>query len=211
MEKIHYFIRHAESQANATGLYQGQSYDTDLSYRGRQQAVAAAEILEQEQKITAIIASPLRRTWQTAAIINQRLQVPMIIDQRLLEINHGTWEGKAKRQFTPDEVRIWQIWKTDPGRCQMPEGEHFHEVVSRVDSFLVDLQKKTGRMAIVTHDLILRIIIAKIGGLPFANIWELTLDNCGITTLTVNPNKLVKVNKNHHLVNLRSEVSEQML
>ncbi|MEK9143344.1 MAG: histidine phosphatase family protein, partial [Patescibacteria group bacterium] len=33
MAKI-YLIRHAESIANAQGIYQGQTYDTELSVRG---------------------------------------------------------------------------------------------------------------------------------------------------------------------------------
>jgi len=209
--QIEYFIRHAESKANTESIYQGQTYDTYLSPLGMKQAEAAAVAIGEQREIQAIFVSPLKRTFQTAAIIAQTLMVPIIPDRRLLEINHGSWEGKTVREFTPEEVKILEEWKSQPHRCQMPNGEYFYDVVKRAEEFLRELKNKTGQFAIVTHDLFLRVIICKIGDLPYENIWQLTLDNCGITTLSVNPDKIISVNANNHLINLHPEVNKQVL
>lgn len=211
MGQVEFFLRHAESAANAEGIYQGQSYDTWLTPRGLKQAEAAALALARQKEIQAIFVSPLKRTLQTAAVIDQTLLIPLIPDQRLLEINHGTWEGKKIAEFTQEEAKILTQWKAEPHKCQMPNGEHFNEVVKRAEEFLCGLKNKPGHFAIVTHDLVLRVIICKIGGLPYENIWQLTLDNCGITTLSVNPDEIVSVNANNHLINLRPTISQQVL
>ena len=43
MTKI-YLVRHAESLANAQGIYQGQTYDTPLSNLGKKQAAALLRV-----------------------------------------------------------------------------------------------------------------------------------------------------------------------
>lgn len=210
MTKLIYLIRHGESVANKQGIYQGQGVDTGLTVLGQKQALAAAKRLR-KIKFKAIYASPLKRTKETAEIIARQFGLPILNDIRLLEINHGTWEGKNLDEFTFEETEVLKIWKNKPNLCQMPKGEHFNDVVKRVEKFFEKIKKQTGQFAIITHDVVLRIIIAKIGGLAYENIWQLTLDNCGLTTLTVNPDKIIKINEDNHLINLQTNGSKQML
>ena len=87
-----YVIRHAESQWNPIGRYQGL-LDPDLSERGEKQAQLLA--LELKNKgIELIYTSPLTRTKRTAQIVAQVLGVPLIEDRRVIEIDHGVWSGK---------------------------------------------------------------------------------------------------------------------
>ncbi len=57
-------LRHGQTEFNAGSRMQGQ-LDTDLSDLGREQAVAAAEVLAKRQPLL-IISSDLRRALDTA-------------------------------------------------------------------------------------------------------------------------------------------------
>ena len=57
-------LRHGQTEYNAGSRMQGQ-LDTDLSDLGRDQAVAAAEVLAKRQPLL-IVSSDLRRAYDTA-------------------------------------------------------------------------------------------------------------------------------------------------
>src|SRR4028119_269163 len=60
-------IRHAQSTANASGVWQGQ-LDFPLSEEGRRQAAGAGHALK-GATISGVYASPLSRAFETAEII----------------------------------------------------------------------------------------------------------------------------------------------
>lgn len=84
-------VRHGETTWNVEGRYQGQE-DTPLSQRGLQQGQLLAEGLR-NIPIDLCISSPLQRSYQTCKFCADLHKLPVATDERLLEINHGTWEG----------------------------------------------------------------------------------------------------------------------
>ncbi|KAJ0457661.1 putative phosphoserine phosphatase [Helianthus annuus] len=64
-------VRHGETEWNAEKRIQGH-LDVDLNDVGRQQAVAVAERLSRESKISAIYSSDLKRALETAETIASR-------------------------------------------------------------------------------------------------------------------------------------------
>ncbi|HSM45881.1 MAG TPA: histidine phosphatase family protein, partial [Acidimicrobiia bacterium] len=81
------FIRHAESQANLDGVWNGRS-DGPLSEAGE----ASLEPLGRRLStwvFDAVISSPLTRARITAAAFSDEVE----IDDDLVEINLGKWEG----------------------------------------------------------------------------------------------------------------------
>jgi probable phosphoglycerate mutase len=99
-----YFLRHGETETNAQRLVAG-SLDTALTEAGRQQALAAAEMLAGEA-ITAIYSSPLQRARDTAVPVAAKLELPIIIVADLAERNWGVLEGQPRgsrrRGVTPE-------------------------------------------------------------------------------------------------------------
>ncbi|MBM3523020.1 MAG: histidine phosphatase family protein [Alphaproteobacteria bacterium] len=80
-------IRHGQSEFNAAFTHTRVDPgipDPDLTDIGRRQAAEAADALRQEN-VRRLIASPYRRTLQTASIIAERLGVPIEIDARVRE------------------------------------------------------------------------------------------------------------------------------
>src|SRR3989337_1632197 len=93
-------VRHAESVANSQGIYQGQTYDTDLSELGKKQAEALAKKAK-KVGINRIISSPLRRTYQTAIVVSRACNCPIEISELITETNQCEWEGKDRNKIAP--------------------------------------------------------------------------------------------------------------
>jgi glucosyl-3-phosphoglycerate phosphatase len=83
-------LRHGQTDYNATNRMQGQ-LDTDLSDLGRNQAVAAAEVLAKRQPLL-IVSSDLRRALDTAVALGERSGLPVEVDTRLRETHLGDWQ-----------------------------------------------------------------------------------------------------------------------
>ena len=90
-----YIIRHGQTAANVAGLKQGTIDDerTYLSETGIAQAKELAGALDLTG-FTTLYHSPLHRTVETAQIVNQTAHLPMVADDRLLEISYGDWDGQ---------------------------------------------------------------------------------------------------------------------
>jgi probable phosphoglycerate mutase len=91
------FIRHGQSESNASGHWQGHS-DSPLSALGRAQAKALGErLVEFAPKM--VVASDLSRAADTAAALG----LPVEHDEAWREIHLGKWEGmhrdEAAEQF----------------------------------------------------------------------------------------------------------------
>lgn len=214
MEKV-IVIRHAESTANTKGIYQGQTYDTDLSPLGKKQARVLSRYLERFG-IKRVITSPLKRTYQTALEISKVLSCDLEIDQRLIEINHGLWEGKTKSWIRENLPESYMLWLTKPSRVSFPKGEKFTDTVKRVVNFLEN-EDLSGGVAIVTHDAILRIITSLANGNKFDRIWDHVVEPAAVNYFQFmrsagkNKLKLLKLNDNKHLLGLKSEIIKHAL
>ena len=84
-------LRHGQTEYNAGSRMQGQ-LDTELSDLGRDQAVAAAEVLAKRQPLV-IVSSDLRRALDTAVALGDRSGMPVLVDTRLRETHLGDWQG----------------------------------------------------------------------------------------------------------------------
>jgi broad specificity phosphatase PhoE len=151
-----WLIRHAESEWNAAGRWQGQR-DPALSERGREQAQRLAVSLADAQ-LEAIVASDLVRARETAAIVGCALGVAPHLDARLRERDLGYWSGLTS-------VEIVARWPRDLARLRQRDlelqpggGESLRALHARVAEFVAVLSAwpGDGPLAIVTHAGILR-------------------------------------------------------
>lgn len=83
--------RHGQTDWNVLKKVQGKA-DIELNKKGIEQAEATRDTLKNE-KIDLILCSPLKRAKQTADIINQERNIPIIIDERVSERDFGEFEG----------------------------------------------------------------------------------------------------------------------
>jgi broad specificity phosphatase PhoE len=142
-----WFLRHGETEYNARGLSQG-AIDVSLNDNGRAQAKAAAGLLA-GKGIVSIVCSPMLRTRQTAAIVNEVLGLPITYDPAIREVIFGGMEGKPLSPW-------FQGWIDG---TYTPEGaESFAELVLRTGNALQTILPLPGPLLIVAHGGVFRAI-----------------------------------------------------
>jgi uncharacterized phosphatase len=97
-------IRHGETDWNTLGILQGLE-DTDLNESGRNQAIEAARYFE-TKSWNVIVSSPLKRAYETARIIADKISIPTIhIVDEFAERSYGDASGllpEERRKRFPD-------------------------------------------------------------------------------------------------------------
>ncbi|WP_437829465.1 histidine phosphatase family protein [Sorangium sp. So ce1153] len=83
----------------------------------------------------AIWSSPLSRCASPAAELAARLGAPHAVDERLLEIAYGAWEGRAWSDIERDDPIAYGAWLDGWERVGPPGGESALDVEARVRSF----------------------------------------------------------------------------
>jgi len=86
-----YVVRHGETDTNHLGRINGSATDLPLNDIGIKQAESLRDNID-ISSFDAIYTSPLKRSYQTADIINQGA-LEIHTDNRLREINYGSWDG----------------------------------------------------------------------------------------------------------------------
>jgi len=153
-------LRHGRTAANAAGLLQGR-LDQDLDDFGRQQASAAAALINERFDVAAIVSSPLRRAVQTAAALGD----DVVIDDRWVELAYGRYEG-APQGDVPSEV--WQRWRDD--RHFTPEGgESLAVLDARVRQACEELVERAGDEDIV--------VVSHVSPMKTAVAWALGVED----------------------------------
>jgi broad specificity phosphatase PhoE len=196
-----FIIRHAESEWNPIGRYQGL-LDPGLSERGLKQAELLGRALEKE-KIDVIYSSPLRRTYQTAQEIAKRHGLEFVEDKRIIEIDHGVWSGmlveEVKERFPEDFRR----WLEEPHRVKFEGGESLEDVFKRVKDFVEFLREKHWgqTVAIVSHTVPIRAMLCALLNIDLSKFWAFGCDNASYSLVHVEEkrNVIVKLNITCHL------------
>ncbi|OGM19188.1 hypothetical protein A2771_02630 [Candidatus Woesebacteria bacterium RIFCSPHIGHO2_01_FULL_38_26b] len=203
-------VRHGESVANKQGIYQGQTFDTDLSELGIKQARALAKRLKSSD-IIKIITSPLKRTFQTAQTVANEVGCEIEVNEMIIETNHGKWEGKHKDWIKKNFLPIYELWHSKPSEVIFPEGEAFIDTVKRTLNFLENTNFESNSL-IVTHDNIIRAMISLISNLDIDKMWEIPLETASVNFIEVNMInrknlfRVLKLNDLDHLVGLRNNI-----
>ncbi len=208
MSKI-FLIRHGESIANTQSIYQGQTYDTDLSPFGFQQVRRLADRFY-KIPIYRILASPLKRTLQTAQAVGYKKDIKVETEMQIIETNHGLWEGKHKDIIAKDWSEIYKKWQKFPSTVRFPQGEHFLDTQKRVVGWWRGLDFKGEKhVLVITHDNIIRILIAAVLNMKLNRIWKFHLQPTSVTIIEMKDNqpKLLSLNDASHLGELQANLA----
>ncbi len=208
-------VRHAESIANTLGIFQGQTYNTGLSPLGKKQAKALARKLSFFE-VDKIISSPLKRTKETAEKVAKIGGWEVAYDDKIIETNHGVWEGKDKGWIEKNYGRIYKTWLTSPSKVIFHGGENFLRTVERVKNFIHDRSWK-GSTLLITHDNIIRIMVCLAKNLSIDEMWNVYIEPASISVFKIvgidGSKKLsvISLNEASHLGEFRADITKHAL
>jgi len=168
------WIRHGQTEWNRLGKIQGV-IDTPLSEEGIIQAQLLADRLAREKQYEwqGIVSSDLQRASKTAAIIADRLGVPMCTDARLRERSFGDAEGTTAAERL---ARWGEDW-----RSRVPNKESDEQLVLRGTVFVNEhLARHPGEAWLfVTHGS----FIARMLQVMCPDLDDLHISNVSLTIL----------------------------
>ena len=168
-------LRHGQTEFNAGSRMQGQ-LDTELSDLGRDQAVAAAEVLAKRQPLL-IVSSDLGRAFDTAVALGERSGLPIEVDTRLRETHLGDWQGMTHLEVDAAAPGARLEWRND-ATWAPHGGESRVDVAARGMPLIAELvadQTEWGTdeperpVVLVTHGGLIAALTAALLKLPVAN------------------------------------------
>jgi probable phosphoglycerate mutase len=174
-------VRHGVTVWNAEGRYTTRS-DIPLSDAGIAQARAAAAALASVE-IDRVYCSPLGRARRTAEIIaaaQRSAGPPVIVDERLTEIDAGPFEGLTAAEINAGPLaEAHTLWHSDTDPVTPPGAETLESARSRAAGFFADVSALDGTTLAATHGSLARVLVASVLlGAPPAAHRRLWLDNC---------------------------------
>lgn len=146
----------------------GACTDLPLVAEGRAQAGRlAAQLAAEGVSPVRIVAGPLARTREFAAILADRLGGTIALDDRLRELDYGAWEGLEDAAIAARDRAALDAWEH---RLEWPAdagwGEGEGAVLSRLGAFLDDAAAGPLPALAVTSNGILRLLRRLIEGPP---------------------------------------------
>jgi probable phosphoglycerate mutase len=166
-----FITRHGQTVWNTEKRMQGWK-DSHLTEDGINQAILLGKRIEKID-IDYIYTSPTGRAYNTAEIVRGKRNIPIIVDNRIREINMGKWEGMT--QIEIDNLykeEFFNFWNA-PQLYEPVGGESFIQVRERVSNFIEEITKKhEGKnILIVTHTIALKSIMSYIQHTPLERFW----------------------------------------
>lgn len=101
--------------------------------------------VERMRRLTVFYCSPLKRAQQTAQMICEGRNIPIILEQRLIERDMGEFEGMTWHQF---DTRAFWDYTAD---LHYRKAENIRDFYRRVYGFLDTLKGKEGSVLLVAH------------------------------------------------------------
>ena len=159
-----YLVRHGATPLSMEDRFSGAE-NVDLSEEGRRQVLHLAVRLA-DDKITAIYASPLDRTMDTARILARPHQLNPVPKDGLREISHGHWEGLSRKEVEKQFPDEYTAWETDPFTFAPESGESGISVLARALPVIREIvvNHLGQNVLIVSHKATLRLILSSLLG-----------------------------------------------
>jgi probable phosphoglycerate mutase len=178
-------VRHGETIWHAENRYAGRT-DVPLTELGRRQAAALGSWAA-EQRLDAVLCSPSSRARLTAEPAATALGLTPWIDDRLYEVDFGRGDGLTRAEMAEAFPDALASFLTDPVTHHLPDGEHPAAAADRATDCLEEVARKLpdGRVLVVAHSTLLRLLLCKLLGIPLARYRQAfpALENGALTEL----------------------------
>lgn len=181
-------LRHGDTSHTRDKRFSGglASSNPGLTQEGRDQMRAAARWLESRGgDIDALVASPVRRTAESAAIVSGVLGLPVVEEPGFAEMEFGDWDGLTFAEVgerSPDELERW-LGSVD---VAPPGGESFEalerRVVAGLDRILTAHEGQT--VVVVTHVTPIKTVVARAVAAPLSSLFRMELSSASLSVVS---------------------------
>jgi broad specificity phosphatase PhoE len=163
-------VRHGETEGQSSVRFHG-SADVELNDEGRAQLREAARNMKAEV-FDLVAASPLRRSWEGAAIVSGGAQVRLYPEFR--EVHFGHWEGLTAEEIEASNPTLYRDWQAGAANFEYPGGELREAFRSRVARGLEALLASGATsVLLVSHKGVIRTIGERLLDAPLSGGLEL--------------------------------------
>lgn len=198
-------IRHGQSEADILNVHEGRA-NFPLTELGNKQGLAMSNFLSINYNIDKIYSSPLKRASETAKILSNATNIPIIYENGLMEFNNGLLAGlsreDANQRYPEPDIR----WP----HTSMYGMESMIEFRARAESILskiVSENSSDSTIAIVAHGGIINMLFRSFLELPINSQLFISTGDTGIHhwQITSCCHRIIYTNKLSHLDTLDSK------
>ena len=181
-------VRHGVTAHTVEKRFSGglASANPGLSDEGRDQARAVGTWLAPlAPAVDAVIASPVRRTLETAEIVAEMLEQTVEVEHGFAEMEFGSWDGKTFQEVAEQHAGDLDAWlgslDVAPGG-----GESFRAVEKRVLDGLQRLLDEHGgkTVVVVSHVTPIKTLVAHAVDAPLSAVFRMELSPASVTVLS---------------------------
>ncbi len=179
-------VRHGETPLNVARVLQPP--DTPLSANGIRQAQAVGTRLGQ-LGLAGILSSDLPRAYMTAQAIAATTGLPIETTPLLHERNFGALRGQPYDGLGYDPI---SMEAAPPGGESM---QQFRDRCAQAFALAVERQRPlgSGRLAVVTHGLVIRVIVEAHLKLQEGQVIPLRIANTSVTIVSPQPPHMIEL------------------
>ncbi len=183
-------VRHATTPSTGRVL-PGRAPGLHLADAGRDQASLLAERLAAwspqngaRPGISAIYASPLERTRETASPVARALGLRVRLARGLIECDFGDWTGSELKRLM--KLPEWSSVQRYPSGFRFPSGESFSEMQARMVETIADLRSRHAGETIiaVSHADPIKAVVAHALGTHLDLFQRIVISPCSVTAIS---------------------------
>jgi broad specificity phosphatase PhoE len=178
-----YLIRHGQTDWNKEEIFRGRA-DVPLNDHGRDEAWALSQYLE-DISADACYSSPLERARETAEIIARPHSLEVEIDDGIIDVDYGEWQGFSAAKVRKNYAETYQRWLERPHHIKFPGGESLSAVRKRALASLevICAGHPDGIVFVVAHRVVTKVVMCAVLGLGNAAFWRIRQDNCAFNVI----------------------------
>lgn len=155
--------RHGRTAYNDEGRFQGHR-PVPLDEHGRAQGFALSQAIVARGDVDRIVASPLTRALETAAIVAAATGLAPEVDPRLAETDCGDWTGRTYAEVIAEDPAGYDAYRRLDLDYAAPGGETFAHQLDAVLAAIADVRaaderRDGGATLVVCHRNVLRLLL----------------------------------------------------
>jgi len=183
MQTTIYLTRHGATAANLENRFAGRS-EEPLHQLGRRQLEEVAAKMKQDN-LNAIYTGPLPRARQSAEIIGNLIDTPIIAREAFNEILLPHWDNLTKEEITRQFGPEYPTWLASPEKFAVTGCETLFQVQDRavkgIEKIFAEHQGET--VIVVSHLIVIRCLVLYYREMEIKDFRSINISNASLTSL----------------------------